>query len=219
MISQTDQSVTIWQGRMNMPKTVDREQKKDMILKAAMRLFARKGISETKMEEVAKEAKIAKGTIYEYFKSREELLNLAFNYLLVLINKLVRQRMAEASSPDEKIKAGFLAYLDTASLGIEDYAQILPDLWAYGMRERVGETEIAFDLAWIYHQFREQYSEALKAGIADGIFRDMDADIAASSITAAGDGLYLQWMADRANFDLQKAAGVFIENFIVGIKP
>ncbi|MEE9554128.1 MAG: TetR/AcrR family transcriptional regulator [candidate division Zixibacteria bacterium] len=201
-----------------MPKTVDREQKKDMILKAAMRLFARKGIAETKMEEVAKEAKIAKGTIYEYFKSREELLNLAFNYLLVLINKLVRQRMADAGSPAEKIKAGFLAYLDTAALGIEDYAQILPDLWAYGIRERVGETEIAFDLSWIYHQFREQYSEAFKAGITDGIFRDMDTDAAASSITAAGDGFYLQWMADRENFDLQKAADVFIENYISGIK-
>lgn len=201
-----------------MPKTVDREQKKDMILKAAMRLFARKGIADTKMEEVAKAAEIAKGTIYEYFKSREELLNLSFNYLLVLINKLVRQRMAEAVSPDEKIKAGFLAYLDMAALGIEDYVQILPDLWAYGIREKAGETEIAFDLSWIYHQFREQYSDVLKAGIADGFFREMDTKTAASLITAAADGLYLQWMADRANFDLKKAADAFIKLFLSGIR-
>ena len=201
-----------------MPKTIDREKKKDMILQAAMRLFARKGIADTRMEEVAKAANIAKGTIYEYFKSRDELLNLSFNYLLVLINKLVRQRMAEASSPAEKIKAGFIAYLDTAALGIEDYVEILPDLWAYGLREKESDSEIMFDLAWIYHQFRDQYSTALKAGISDGVFRDMDTDAVASSVTAAADGLYLQWMSDRANFDLQKAADVFIESFISGIR-
>lgn len=201
-----------------MPKTVDREQKKDMILKAAMRLFARKGIADTKMEEVAKAAEIAKGTIYEYFKSREELLNLSFNYLLVLMNKLVRQRMAEATSPKEKIEAGFMAYLDTVALGIEDYVQILPDLWAYGLRDKESDTEMMFDLSWIYHQFRDQYSEALKAGISGGVFRDMDTDAMASSITAAADGLYLQWMADRANFDLKKTADAFIKLFLSGIR-
>jgi len=200
-----------------MPRTVDRDKKKDMILQAAMKLFAKKGIAATKMEDVAVAAKIAKGTIYEYFKSREELLDLAFNYLLVLVNRLVRQRMAEASTPEEKIKAGFLAYLDTAALGIGDYLEILPDLWSYGVRAKDVEKEITFDLSWIYHQFREQFSEAIKRGITEGRFREMDADAAASLVVAAADGLYLQWMADRNRFELKKWAENFIEIFISGI--
>jgi len=201
-----------------MPKTVDREKKRDMILLAAMRLFAKKGIDGTKMEEVAKEAKIAKGTIYEYFKSRDELLNLAFNYILVLINKLVRQRISEAESPEEKLKAGFLAYLDTAALGIDEYIEILPDLWSYGVRARDGQAEVQFDLSWIYHQFREQYARVLKDGMEKGRFRQLDIDAAATTITAAADGIYLQWMADREKINPHTQAANFIDIFIKGIQ-
>lgn len=201
-----------------MPKRVDRDKKKDMILQAAMRLFAKKGIADTRMEEVAVAANIAKGTIYEYFENRDELLDISFNYLLVLMNKLVRQRMADSKTPDEKIKAGFLAYLDIAALGINDYVQILPDLWAHGIRGNDQESETTFDLSWIYHQFREQYMEVIKAGIEQGRFRSMDVDAVASSLTAAADGLYLQWMADRGNFDLKRSAEAYISTFIDGIR-
>jgi AcrR family transcriptional regulator len=201
-----------------MPKQVDREKKKDRILQAAMRLFARRGIADTKMEDVAKAAGIAKGTIYEYFKNREELLRLSFNYLLVLMNKLVRRRMAETEDPRQKIKAGFLAYLDVESLQIEEFVEILPDLWAHGLRQKESESDLEFDPGWIYYQYREQFGNALKQGIESGLFRDIDIESTASAIVAAGDGFYLQWMSDRQNFDLKRTSEAFIGTFIEGIK-
>ena len=201
-----------------MPKQIDREKKKDRILHAAMRLFARRGIADTKMEDVAKAAGIAKGTIYEYFKNREELLHLSFNYLLVLMNKLVRRRMSETEDPELKIKAGFLAYLDVGSLQIEDFVEILPDLWGHGLRQKESDGDLEFDPGWIYHQYRDQFSRALKQGIENGLFRDIDIESTASAIVAAGDGFYLQWMSDRQNFDLNKTAAAFIDTLIKGIK-
>ncbi len=201
-----------------MPKQIDREKKRDLILQAAMRLFARSGIENTKMEDVAKAAGIAKGTIYEYFKNREELLHLSFNYLLVLMNKLVRQRMSETEDPEEKIRAGFLAYLDVGSLQTEDFVEILPDLWSHGLRQKGRDGDLEFDLVWIYHQYREQFGNALKQGIIVGRFREIDTVAMASAIIAAGDGFYLQWMADRQNFNLKKASEDFIDTFIEGIK-
>lgn len=205
-------------GGSNMPKQIDREKKKDRILQAAVRLFARRGIADTKMEDVAKAAGIAKGTIYEYFKSRDELLHLSFNYLLVLMNTLVRKRMSETEDPREKIKAGFLAYLDVRSLQNEDFVEILPDLWSYGLRQKESDGGLEFDLRWIYHQYRERFSEALKQGIIIGRFREIDTAAMASAIIAAGDGFYLQWMADRQNFNLEKTSEDFIDTFIEGIK-
>jgi len=201
-----------------MPKRVDREKKRDRILLAAMRLFARQGIADTKMEDVARAAAIAKGTIYEYFKNRDELLHLSFNYLLVLMNKLVRRRMSETEDPEEKIKAGFLAYLDVGSLQIEDFVEILPDLWAHGLRQKESDSDFEFDLGWIYHQYRQQFGEALKQGVESGLFRDINVESTASAITAAGDGFYLQWMSDRQNFDLKRTSKAFIDTFIEGIK-
>ncbi|MGH7965604.1 MAG: TetR/AcrR family transcriptional regulator [Candidatus Binatia bacterium] len=48
-------------------------QRPQEILDAALRVFARRGLHKTKLEEVAKEAGISKGTIYLYFKNKEEL--------------------------------------------------------------------------------------------------------------------------------------------------
>jgi AcrR family transcriptional regulator len=47
--------------------------KKTKILDAAIKLFTRQGYHETKLDEVAKQAEIAKGTLYLYYKSKEDL--------------------------------------------------------------------------------------------------------------------------------------------------
>src|SRR5947209_8074000 len=47
--------------------------KKDVILDAARTVFSRKGYAETAVDDVAEEAGIAKGTLYLYFKSKEQL--------------------------------------------------------------------------------------------------------------------------------------------------
>jgi len=56
-----------------MPKIVDKEQMKVDILKASLNAFLKYGFHKTTMEKIAKEAGIAKGTLYLYFSSKEEL--------------------------------------------------------------------------------------------------------------------------------------------------
>lgn len=200
-----------------MPKKVDKDAKKDKIIKAAMKVFAKKGIYETKIEMVAQKAGIAKGTIYEYFKSKDELAQMVFNYLLVQMNMHVKQNMAAAVSPAEKLKAGILAYVDVEALGLSDISEILPDLWAYGIRLRNSKVDIPFDLRWIYLQYRDLFSRALKEGIDKGDFRQIDTKSVSGSIVAAADGFYLQWMSDRKNFNLKSAAEDYINTLLTGI--
>ena len=50
------------------------EERKEQILRAAEKLFARKGYPETTIVDIVKEAKISEATLYEYFSSKEELL-------------------------------------------------------------------------------------------------------------------------------------------------
>lgn len=47
--------------------------KRETLLQAAIQVFAKKGYIRTQIEEVAKAAKVAKGTVYLYFKSKDEL--------------------------------------------------------------------------------------------------------------------------------------------------
>jgi AcrR family transcriptional regulator len=46
---------------------------RELVIRTARKMFAKKGVTETTMDDIAKEAKIGKGTIYHYFDSKEEL--------------------------------------------------------------------------------------------------------------------------------------------------
>ena len=79
--------------------------KKTVIFNAAMSIFMEKGYGETRMIDIAKEAGIGKGTIYEYFSSKEELFfEMFFGEILDHSRKMERIRELQ-TSPDEKLKA------------------------------------------------------------------------------------------------------------------
>jgi TetR/AcrR family fatty acid metabolism transcriptional regulator len=61
--------------RRSSPKPASRGgDKRERILRAAVRVFAKNGFYDTRVSEVAKAAGVADGTIYLYFKSKDELL-------------------------------------------------------------------------------------------------------------------------------------------------
>ncbi|MFN4908693.1 MAG: helix-turn-helix domain-containing protein, partial [Bacteroidota bacterium] len=55
-------------------KERERDQRRKAILASARAAFVKHGIATTTMERIAQEAELAKGTLYLYFRSREELL-------------------------------------------------------------------------------------------------------------------------------------------------
>ena len=87
------------------PKIVDKQLKKQEILKAAMRVFAQQGVACTKMEDVAYEAGIGKGTIYEYFKSKDDIFKDAFNHFTEQLDTVMASRLYKVYDPIEKLKA------------------------------------------------------------------------------------------------------------------
>ena len=82
-----------------MPKIVDKEAKKLAILHAAMHVFARQGVVKTKMIDIARYAGIGKGTIYEYFRSKEEIFNSAFQYFFEDVEQALQQVVASKGDP------------------------------------------------------------------------------------------------------------------------
>ena len=57
------------------------EETKGRIIKSAIKLFANKGFHETKVEDIAVESGVAKGTIYLYFKSKEEIMESSLDFI------------------------------------------------------------------------------------------------------------------------------------------
>lgn len=86
-------------------KDRDRQLRRDDFIRAAGRLFARHGYHETSMEDIAREAEYATGTIYRYFKDKEDLyITLMEKQCQCLLEEL-RCRIKEAEEPEQKLAA------------------------------------------------------------------------------------------------------------------
>lgn len=72
-----------------------REESKERLLQAGLKLFAENGYSSTSIAQIAKEAKMAKGSVYHYFDSKESLLLSIFDML---------EQMAHHFSPTDQIE-------------------------------------------------------------------------------------------------------------------
>jgi TetR/AcrR family transcriptional regulator, fatty acid metabolism regulator protein len=85
--------------------------KRERILSAAERIFARHGFFAAKVSDVAKEAGVADGTIYLYFKSKDDLLISLFERRMQQVNGTLRKAVESVSSPREQLRAFVKAYL------------------------------------------------------------------------------------------------------------
>lgn len=88
--------------------------KRERILAAAERIFARHGFFAARVSEIAKEAGVADGTIYLYFKSKDDLLISLFENRMRQVNERLRQAIADLP-PVEQLRAFIHTYLRLVS--------------------------------------------------------------------------------------------------------
>jgi TetR/AcrR family fatty acid metabolism transcriptional regulator len=93
------------------PDAAERRDKRDRILSAAERIFARHGFFAAKVSDVAKEAGVADGTIYLYFKSKDDILISLFERRMQQLNETLRAATAKVRSPRDQLRAFVKAYL------------------------------------------------------------------------------------------------------------
>ena len=85
-------------------KERDKIRNKETILDAAVHLFAQKGFTETKLEEVAVLAEFGKGTIYNYFENKNDLLISAFDYALGKVISYITGQLVNVSNPLDRLR-------------------------------------------------------------------------------------------------------------------
>jgi TetR/AcrR family transcriptional regulator, fatty acid metabolism regulator protein len=98
------------------PERPDRERgdKRERILAAAERIFARHGFFAARVSEIAKEAGVADGTIYLYFKSKDDLLISWFEHRMTRVNDAMRAAIV-GQSPRDQLRTMIRTYLQLVS--------------------------------------------------------------------------------------------------------
>ncbi|GAA3738319.1 TetR/AcrR family transcriptional regulator [Salinactinospora qingdaonensis] len=172
------------------PKRIDRQARREEILDAAVRVFARKGFTASRIDDVANEAGIGKGSVYLYFDSRDALLNAAFEAFAARSQHVLDQARRGGDPPLERISA--LVHAVLRALSEEpDLARILLDLWSAGR-----EGDLPLDMAGLYAQYRTVLTELLAQAGAEGSARPGLGERHATVIVGAIEGCLLQWLLD-----------------------
>lgn len=191
--------------------------KRENIITAAIATFAQKGYAGTRIVEVAQTAGIGKGTIYEYFRSKEELFFAAFEHL---ISESEKQISAVAASMEGPASHQLLTVADAV---IRDWMEKLDlyglvlEFWsattAFPGRKRF---RLAFKQG--YADFRRQIAALIQAGVSSGEFKaDIVPEHIASGLIGSWDALLFQAWLD-AEFDPLAASRAHMQIVVDGLQ-
>lgn len=162
--------------------------KKEIILKVAMQLFARKGFKDTSMAELSKITGAAEGTIFYHFKTKQgvflEILKTAKEDILFEFNCYTENRKFETGI--EMMEGAISFYLYLAGLK-EDLFLLLHRRYTYELAE-VNPVCREY-LESIYNCFVDIFEHAILAGQADGSIGTMPARKTALIVFMMVDGL------------------------------
>lgn len=169
------------------PKIVDREAKRQAILAAAIAVFAEKGYHSTKMADIARKAEMGKGTLYEYFRTKEELPKSIFGLMVQEFDQQISQLEEAHSDPVEAIMAGIqLCFQD-----LDEFAYVTPLVFEIlGNKELDRSIGLSEDFEQWLECINQFFIAQIQAGQAQGkISADLSAPIFARMLVSTLDGM------------------------------
>jgi AcrR family transcriptional regulator len=172
------------------------------IIDAAVEVMARKGWSETSIDEITKEAGVSRGLVSYHFKDKADLLAGVLDRCRELYNEAVTSAVAETDDRLERMRLTIRKAIGQIRDDPVTYEVFLH--FAAGARSH---PELGEQLRSLWSGFREGTARAIRAGQSHGYYRrDIDADAAAANVVGTIVGLALQWLIDPGGYPLEPAA-------------
>jgi len=184
------------------PRTRDKEKRRLEILDASLEVIAVQGAYSFKMVEVAARAGIGKGTIYEYFDTKEDLLTAGFARFFLKYFDFLNRTSGKRLSPPERLrdyfKRSFEFLADNSGM-----LQVMFDFWSHLQMQRRTE-QFHDEIVEILDRFKNDFSAIFEDGMKEGYFRAFKIEPVMISLFAMVDGLALQY--SMGQIDLRDAA-------------
>ncbi len=191
-----------------MAKKTDKPDRRSQIIAAATAVFNEHGFAGSTIDQVATAAKVAKGSVYNYFESKQDLFIEVFAESFTRDEKEMAEHLAQPTSALDKIDLAFDEWYAKFDKYTTEGSLVL-EFWLWAARQGEGVLTQAFHE--LYVRWRERLSGIITEGIASGEMQaEMDPQGAAAVMMASMDGLVLQCILN---------VGVTVDNdFIARLK-
>lgn len=174
--------------------------KKQRILDAAVVEIARRGFHQTTVAMIARRARVADGTIYLYFKNKEEVLVSLFDRALGRFIAEGRQTLAQYEGAQRKLRG--IVDLHLSLVGQDRDLAIITQVelrHSLHFMEEISRAQVGQYLAII--------AEVVEEGRREGVFRaDLDPMLGAKAVFGILDEMATDWVLSRRNVRLESKA-------------
>jgi AcrR family transcriptional regulator len=158
---------------------MEKKSKRDLMLEAAFKLFIKHGYKDTKVIDIADTAGVGKGTVYEYFPSKELLFSQVFKEKILAEYKKIELLLSTKQTAEEKIVA-FVQFEYDNSRKFGDTLQILPEMMMNTSALKNKGLQSILSLLW-ENRFNTMHSIILE-GIKSKEFMALNSEMMAISV-------------------------------------
>ncbi len=182
----------------------------------ALDLFAEQGFETTSISQVAKAAGIGKGTIYEYFSSKEDLILNAFvAWIDSMMGDELDSLFESITDPEERLRHSvhammepFIADEKAVKLTVAMFQLMLTNLDFVAQHPEIMDT---------FRVMRKVFADILLDGVAQGVFKPEiapDAEKIAINLFAYLDGIAVHYFVNKQDIDLMPQVDFYVEQLL-----
>ncbi len=186
--------------------------KRQAILRAATKVFARKGYFNSKVADVAGEAGIADGTVYLYFKSKDEILHSIFDRAMEEFIAEGKKEIHEIKRADKRLQR--IAELHLEKLGADRNLAVVFQVELRGSTKFMEEFSAAG-----FAEYLSIIHQTIEEGQKTGVFRrDLNATVCSKILFGALDEMVTNWILSKNHYPLAPMAEEVLKIFFGGIR-
>src|SRR5215813_5206409 len=186
--------------------------KREAILRAAISVFAHNGYFNSKVADIAREAGVADGTVYLYFKNKEDILHSIFDRSVEEALDAARKQIERVTDPREKLRQ--IAALHLERLGADRDLAVVFQVELRGSTKFMEEFSAAG-----FAEYLDLLRKIFQEGQRRGVFRkELNPKIAAKILFGALDEMATNWILSRRRYKLAPMAEPVLDIFLSGVK-
>ncbi|MEO6588273.1 MAG: TetR/AcrR family transcriptional regulator [Pyrinomonadaceae bacterium] len=185
--------------------------KREAILRAAIKTFAGKGFFNSKVADIAKEAGVADGTVYLYFKNKDDILHSVFDRAMEEFIAEGKKELAALDDSQDKLRR--IAELHLERLGSDRDMAIVFQVELRGSTKFMQEFSAAG-----FSEYLHIIQQIITEGQKKGVFRkDLKPIVCAKILYGALDEMVTNWILSSNSYPLAPMAQEVLKVFFGGV--
>ena len=195
------------------PKPDVSDERKYQILNAAENVFTKKGLDLTRMDDIAEETGLSKGTLYLYFKSKDDLI-------IAILDRIFQGVFTQLDARKDNKLSATEAILEFTEEAIRDYKmmmRLMPiayEFLALAFRNKTVQKA----LKQYFRHYMDVLVPIIQRGIDSGEFRQVDANEVAIAAGAIYEGTVLLWVYDNSLINIESHIRSSIKLLLEGVQ-